>query len=99
MLVNALTTDLEFYFLDQVVTRPVQPAELGTRTVRSEELYLRESSLEVHTVNQITVTLDGNSYLFAKTRGTVERIFNGLHGEVGVSAVDNLEEGNLGITS
>jgi hypothetical protein len=99
MLIDTLTTDLEFNLLDQVVARPVEPAELGTRTVRGEELHLRESGLEVHAVDQVTVTLDGNSHLLAKARGTVERVLDGLHGEVGVSAVDNLEEGNLGVTS
>jgi hypothetical protein len=99
VLINALTTDLEFNFLDKVVARPVEPTELSTRAVRGEELYLRESGLEVHTVDQVTVTLDSNSYLLTEARGTVERILNGLHGEVRVSAVDNFEEGNLGITS
>ena len=41
MLIDALTTDLEFYLLDQVVANPVQPTELSTRAVRSEELHLR----------------------------------------------------------
>jgi len=51
MLIDTLTTDLEFNFADEVVARPVEPAELSTRAVRGEELYLRESSLEVHTVD------------------------------------------------
>jgi hypothetical protein len=43
--------------------------------------------------------LDGASNLLAEVRGTVERVFNGLHSEVGVSAVNNLEESNLRVTS
>ena len=99
MLVNALTTDLELYFLDQVVTRPVQPAELGTRTVRSSDSYLRERGLEIHTINQITITLDRASHGLAETRRTVERILNGLHGEVRVATVNRLEESNLRVSS
>ena len=99
VLVNALTTDLELNFLDQVVTRPVQPAELSTRTVRSSDSYLRESRLEIHTINQITVTLNRASYGLAKARGTVERVLNGLHGEVRVATVNRLEESNLRVSS
>jgi hypothetical protein len=51
VLVNALTTDFDFDVVDDVVANPVEPAELGTRAVRRLELYLRESGLEVHTVD------------------------------------------------
>ena len=99
VLVNALTTDLELNFLDQVVTRPVQPAELSTRTVRRSDGYLREGSLEIHTINQITVTLDSAGHGLAKARGTVERVLNGLHGKVSVATVNRLEESNLRVSS
>jgi hypothetical protein len=99
VLVNALTTDLELNLADKVVTRPVEPAELGTRAVRGEELHLRESGLEVHTVDQVTVALNSDSDLLTEARGTIEGVLNGLHGEVGVTTVYNLEESNLGVTS
>ena len=99
VLVNALATDLELDFLDEVVANPVEPAELGARAVAGEELNLRKSRLEIHAVDQITVALDCAGDSLAETRGTVERVLNGLHGEVGVTTVNNLEEGNLGITS
>ncbi len=51
VLVNALTTDFEFDTLDQVVARPVEPAELGTRAVGGLELNLGEGGLEVHAVD------------------------------------------------
>jgi hypothetical protein len=51
VLVNALTTDLELNLANKVVANPVEPAELSTRAVRSEELHLRECSLEIHTVD------------------------------------------------
>ena len=98
MLIDTLTTDLEFDFLDQVVTRPVQPTELSTRTVSSGDGDLRECSLEVHTIDQITVTLDRAGDSLTETRGTVERVLNGFHGKVSVSAVNRLEESNLRVT-
>jgi hypothetical protein len=51
VLVNALTTDLELNLANKVVANPVEPAELGTRAVRGEELNLGESGLEIHTVD------------------------------------------------
>lgn len=99
VLINALTTDFELNGLNEVVTNPVEPAELSTRTVRALEGDLRESGLEVDTVDQITVTLDSAGYTLAEARGTVKRVLNGLHGEVGVTTVDYLEEGDLGVTS
>jgi hypothetical protein len=51
VLVDALATDFELDGLDEVVTNPVEPAELGTRAVRGLESYLRESSLEVNAVD------------------------------------------------
>jgi hypothetical protein len=99
VLVDALTTDLELNLLDKIVTRPVQPAELGTRTVRSSDGYLREGSLEIHAVDQITVALDRASDSLTETRGTVERVLDGLHGEVSVATVNRLEESNLRISS
>jgi hypothetical protein len=35
--------------------------------------------------------LDGAGDLLAEVRGTIERVLNGLHGEVGVATIDNLE--------
>ena len=51
VLVNALTTDFEFNGLDEVVTGPVEPTELSTRTISRLEGDLGEDSLEVHTVD------------------------------------------------
>jgi hypothetical protein len=99
MLIDTLTTNLEFDFADKIVANPVEPTELSTRAVRGEELNLREGGLEIHAVNQITVTLNSDSDLLTKARRTVERIFNGFHGKVGVTTVYNLEESDLGVTS
>ena len=51
VLINALTTDLKLNGLDEEVTNPVEPTELGTRAVRGEELHLGESGLEIHAVD------------------------------------------------
>jgi hypothetical protein len=98
MLINALTTNFKFYGLDKVVANPVEPTELSTRTIRSEDLYLRENSLEVDTVDKITSALDSAGNLLTEVGGTIERIFDGLHGEVGVTTIHDLPESNLRIT-
>jgi hypothetical protein len=51
LFVNALTTDFNLHVLNEVVTDPIEPAELSTRTITGLELYLRKSSLEVHAVD------------------------------------------------
>ena len=99
MLVNALTTDFDFNTLDQVVANPVEPTELCARAICSGQADRRQSGLQVHTVDQITVTLDGASDTLSEARRAVEGIFNGLHSEVSVSAIDDLKKGDLGITS
>jgi len=99
VLVNALTSDLELDFLDKVVANPVEPSELSTRAVRGKELNLRESCLEIHSVDQVTVSLDGAGDSLAESWGTVEWVLNGLHGKVSVATVNHLEEGDLRVAS
>jgi hypothetical protein len=76
VLVNALTTDLEFNVVDQVVTNPVEPAELGTRTVRGLELHGREGGLEVDAVDQVAVTADRACNTLAEVGSAVEGLLN-----------------------
>jgi len=97
VLVDALAADLELDALDEVVTNPVEPAELGARAVRRLEGDRRERGLEVDAVDQVTVALDCARHTLAEARRAVERVLDGLHGEVGVAAVDDLKEGNLGV--
>ncbi len=99
VLIDTLTTDFELNVRDEVVADPVEPAELGTRAVLGENSDLGESSLEVDAVDQVTVTLDGTGDLLTEVGGTVERVLNGLHSEVGVTTVCRLEESNLRVTS
>ena len=49
-------------------------------------------------MDKVTITADLAGYTTTEVSGSVEGLFNGFHREVGVSAVDNLEEGNLRIT-
>ena len=99
LLVNALATNFNFNVVNDVVTDPVQPAELGTRAVRGLQGDLRQRGLQVHAVNQITVALDRARDLLAEVGSTVKRVLNGLHGEVGVTTVNDLEEGDLRVAS
>jgi len=98
LLVNALATDLKLNGLDKIVTRPVEPAELGARAVRGLKGDLGEGGLEVHAIDQVTVALNSASDLLTEVRGTIERVLNGLHGKVGVTTVHNLEKCNLRVT-
>jgi hypothetical protein len=43
-------------------------------------------------VDQVTVAADGALHLLAEVRGTIERLLNGLHREVGVATVNDLED-------
>ena len=98
MLIDALATNLDLDIADQIVTRPVEPAELGARAVRAQQGDLGQSGLQVHAVDQVTIALDGAGDLLAKVRGTIERVLNGLHGEVSVTTIHNLEESDLRVT-
>jgi len=99
VLVDALAANLELDIRNKVLADPVEPSELTTRAVRRGiDNHLGESGLEVDAVDQVAVALDSASHLLAKVRGTIERVLNGLHGKVGVTTVDNLKKGNLGVT-
>ena len=86
MLVDALTANLEFDVLNQSVTDRVD--QVGRVAV--------EFALEPHVGDEITVAADGASYTIAEGGVAVEGLFDGLHGKVGVAAVDHLEERNFG---
>jgi len=98
VLVDALATDFNLNVVDQVVTNPVQPTELSTRAIGYLQSNLRQSGLEVHAMNQITVTLNGAGDFLAEVGGTIEGVLNGLHGEVSVTSVHDFKKCNLGVT-
>ena len=78
------------------MTNPVEPAEALVGLVDND---LGEGHLEVHAVHKVAVAADGAGHLLAEVGGTVEGLLDGLHTEVGMAPVDDLEEGNLGVTS
>ena len=49
-------------------------------------------------MDQVAVALDRARNTLAEARRAVERVLNGLHGEVRVAAVHDLEERNLRIS-
>ena len=98
LLVDLLAADLNVDVVDQVVADPVEPAELGARAVRGLERDLGQRALEVRAEDQVAVAADRALDLLAEVGSAVERLLNGLHGEVCVAAVDDLEECNLGIS-
>ena len=92
VLVDLLAADLNVNIVDQIVANPVEPAELRARTVGGVKLDLGERGLEVHAVDEIAVAADRALNLLAEVGRTVERLFNGLHGEVCVATVNDLED-------
>ena len=98
--VNALATNLELNRLDEGMTQPVNPTETignsgGTGDWDSD---VGQSNLKVSTMDQITITGDGGSHFLAPIAQTVEGLLDGLHGKVGVTAVYNLEKGDLRVS-
>lgn len=89
VLVDSLTTDFNLYGLDELVSNPISVVV---------SVQFGESNLNVNTVDEITVSGDGAGYLLVETSGTVEGLVDGLHREVRVSAVHNLEESDLRVT-
>jgi hypothetical protein len=51
LFVDLLATNFKFYVLDKTVSNPVKPAEFGTRSIAGLKFYLRESYLEVYSVD------------------------------------------------
>ena len=92
--VDTRATDLNLNLLNQAVTHVVQPAETVTRR---RQLHLGQRYLDVSAVHQVRVTADDGSYTATEVRLTVEGHLNRLHGEVGVSLVQHLPEGDLGV--
>ena len=98
LLVNTLATDFNLNVVDEVVTNPVEPAELGARAIGWLKGDLRQRGLEVHAVDQITVALDRAGDLLAEVRSAVERVLDRLHRKVRVAAIHDLKKRNLWVT-
>jgi hypothetical protein len=93
--VDALAANLELHRLDEAVADVVEPAEavqLGDR----RKVNRRENHLEVGAVHQVRVTVDDGRHTLVEVGLAVERHLNGLHGEVGMTLVQDLPERDLG---
>ena len=99
LLVNALATNLNLDIVDEVVTNPVEPAELRARAVGRLQGNLGKGGLEIHAVNQVAVALDGAGDLLAEVGSAVKRVLNRLHREVSVTTVHHLEKRDLWVAS
>jgi hypothetical protein len=95
VLVDSLTTDLNLDLLDKHVANIVDPAE---EVGRNSGFDRGESHLKVDSVDKVTVSRNSAGNSLTEVSSTVEGLLDRLHREVSVSAVDNLEEGNLRIT-
>ena len=96
--VNSLTTNLELNDLEQSVTDVVQPSESLDECTTVHEVDAWENNLDVGAVHQVGVTVDHRCNTLVEVSLAVEGDFNGFHGEVGMTLVKHLPEGNLGIT-
>jgi hypothetical protein len=101
VLINALTTDLDLDVADENVSDVVDPtkAERFISSGSGGALNKGKSNLKVNTVNKITITRNGASNTFAEVGSSVKGLLNGFNREVGVTAVNNLKESDLGVSS
>ena len=102
--VDALAADLHLDLRDELLTREIKPAgvnagvgRLGGTGVGHALVDLRQGDLKNGGVRKVTVARDGAGHAATEIGLTVEGLLNGLHREVGVAAVRDLPEGNLGV--
>jgi len=96
--VNSLTTNFKLNRLDETVTDVVEPSESVQVGGTSCEVDCWENNLDVCSVHQVGVTVDNRCDTLVEVGLAVEGNLNGFHGEVGMTLVKHLPEGNLGIT-
>ena len=100
--IDALTSDLDLNHRDKLLTWVVQPTSIGLLAIdwRAASILadLWKSDLKVGAVGKITITRNGTLHTATEVGLSVEGLFNGLHGKVGVTAVSNLPECDLGVT-
>ncbi len=89
VLVNALSTDRQFDVLDRTLGNPrgVRRRDTG----RNPEVG-RSLEFDVHVADEIAITGDGNGDAAVVGRRAVNRLFDVLHREVRVSAVNRLKK-------
>ncbi len=94
VLVDALATDLDLHSGDELLAGEIQPT--GINGAAKALVDLGESDLEVGAERHVAVTGDGACHATTEVSLTRESLLNALDGKVGVSAVGDLPEGNLG---
>jgi len=92
--VDALTTDGDFNVLHGTLR-----SEDGRRTLRGGAEARLRLHFEVHVLDQITVAGDRDRDTAVVGRGAVDRLLDDFRGEVRVTLVDGLEEGDLRVRS
>ena len=96
--VNALTTNLDFDLGDELLAREVEPSGIDALSIVKILADLWKCYLKNGVVSKISVSGDGAGYTASEIGLTVESLFNGFHGKVGVSAVGHLPVGNLRVS-
>jgi len=104
--INALSSNLNLNVADENVADVVDPSEaivaiinIGLLVSNNRALNKGKSDLKVNTMNKITIAGNGAGNSLAEVSSSVKDLLNGLHREVSVTTVNNLEESNLRITS
>ena len=100
--IDTLSSNFHLNLGDQLLTREVQPAGVDTTTQGGRRdthklVNLGESNLQVGAVSQITIAADGALHAATEVSLTIEGLLNALNSKVGVSAVSDLPESNLGV--
>ena len=95
--VNTLTANLELDRLDEAVTDVVEPAEAVQRGRDRDQVDRRQHNLDIRAVHQVGVTVDDGRHALVEVGLSVERHLDGLHGEVGMTLVQDLPERDLGV--
>ena len=92
--IDQLTSDFDFKNLEESVGKIA--GELGRSTGGDQEAGV---VLNPQVLEKISVTGDCDGHTGTGGNGAIDGLLNGLNGEVGVAAVNGLEESNLGLTS
>ena len=96
VLVDALTTDGKLNILDGTLSDPAGVGVGGASASLETRLGLK---LDIHVGNKITVAGNSDGHAAGVGGSTVDGLLDVLHSEVSVTAVDRLEESNLGVAS
>ena len=97
VLVDALSTDFDLDVVHDKVADGVDPAEAGGVGVVDADGGQR--GLQVDAVDEVAVSRNSACDSSTEIRVSVECLFDGLHGKVGVATVDDFKVGNLRVSS